>query len=190
MSIDQTLHSLFGVSKTAADILVQEYGRYFGLKTGVFRGGCLSGPAHSGAKLHGFLAYLAKCTVEGIPYEVLGYGGKQVRDNIHSFDLVNAFYHFYRRPMPGEVYNIGGGRHSNCSVLEAISLCEQVAGRRLRWKYVDRNRTGDHAWWISDVSKFRSHYPGWDWQYTLRDIIEQLVESCGRRASAADACRA
>ncbi|HZU25728.1 MAG TPA: NAD-dependent epimerase/dehydratase family protein [Bryobacteraceae bacterium] len=190
MSVDQTLHSLFGVSKTAADILVQEYGRYFGLKTGVFRGGCLTGPAHSGAKLHGFLAYLAKCTVGGLPYEVLGYGGKQVRDNIHSFDLVNAFYHFYRRPKAGEVYNIGGGRHSNCSVLEAISLCEQVAGRRLRWKYVDRNRTGDHVWWISDVSKFRSHYPGWDWQYTLRDIVEQLIESGARRAAAVDACRA
>src|SRR5579884_821712 len=177
MSIDQSMHSLFGASKIAADILVQEYGRYFGLCTGVFRCGCLTGPAHAGAELHGFLAWLVRCFAEDTPYEVFGYGGKQVRDNIHSFDLVNAFYHFFRSPRPGEVYNIGGGRHSNCSVLEAIALCEEVSGRTLRWHYVDQNRQGDHIWWISDVAKFRSHYGDWQYRYSLREIIEQLFEA-------------
>ncbi|MEW6637606.1 MAG: NAD-dependent epimerase/dehydratase family protein, partial [Actinomycetota bacterium] len=159
MSIDQSKHSLFGASKAAADMLVQEYGRYFAIKTACFRGGCLTGPNHAGARLHGFLSYLMKCTVTGEPYTVLGYKGKQVRDNIHSHDLVNAFYHFYRNPRAGEVYNIGGGRFSNCSMLEAIKLCEEIAGRRLDWIYSESNRQGDHIWWISDVSKFRSHYP-------------------------------
>ena len=177
MSLDQTTHSLFGVSKLAADLMVQEYGRYFGMKTGVFRGGCLTGPAHSGTELHGFLAYLVRCIVHGIPYKVFGYGGKQVRDNIHAYDLVNAFFQFFENPRPGEVYNIGGGRHSNCSMLEAIGLAEQFAGRELRWSYVQENRLGDHMWWISDVGKFRSHYPGWDYSYTLNDIIQQLC-SC------------
>ena len=174
MSLDQTTHSLFGVSKVAADLMVQEYGRYFGMKTGVFRGGCLTGPAHSGTELHGFLAYLIKCVVQGIPYQVFGYQGKQVRDNIHSCDLASAFFHFFENPRPGEVYNMGGGRHCNCSVLEAIELAEQVTGRTLRWRYMDENRKGDHKWWISDVSKFRSHYPGWAYAYSLREIIEQL----------------
>jgi CDP-paratose 2-epimerase len=177
MSLDQTTHSPFGASKLAADILVQEYGRYFGIKTGVFRGGCLTGPSHSGAQLHGFLAYLVKCAVNRIPYQVFGYGGKQVRDNIHSYDLVSAFWHFFQSPRAGEVYNIGGGRHSNCSVLEAIAVCEEIDGRRMQWSYNDQNRIGDHVWWISDVSKFRSQYPEWDYRFSLRETVQQLFES-------------
>ncbi|HZY66930.1 MAG TPA: NAD-dependent epimerase/dehydratase family protein [Rubrobacteraceae bacterium] len=174
MSIDQSKHSLFGASKVAADVLVQEYGRYFGMKTACFRGGCLTGPNHSGAKLHGFLSYLMKCTVTGEPYTILGYKGKQVRDNIHSYDLVNAIYHFYQNPRVGEVYNIGGGRFSNCSMLEAVELCEEIAGKRLHWTYSETNRSGDHVWWISDVSKFKSHYPDWNLQYDIRVILEQI----------------
>lgn len=174
MSIDQSKHSLFGASKVAADMLVQEYGRYFGMKTACFRGGCLTGPNHSGAKLHGFLSYLMRCTVTGEPYTVFGYEGKQVRDNIHSYDLVNAFHHFYQEPRVGEVYNIGGGRFSNCSMLEAVNLCEEIAGKKLNWSYSETNRSGDHIWWISDVSKFKSHYPDWDFKYDVRDILEQI----------------
>ena len=174
MSIDQTLHSLFGASKVAADMLVQEYGRYFGLKTAVFRGGCLTGPSHSGAKLHGFLAYLMKCAATGQPYTVLGYKGKQVRDNIHSHDLVKAFWHFYNQPRSGEVYNIGGGRHSNCSMIEAIELCEQISGRRLNWTYDETNRKGDHIWWISDTRRFEAHYPNWRLSYDVRGILEEI----------------
>jgi CDP-paratose 2-epimerase len=183
MSLDQTTHSLFGASKVAADVLVQEYGRYFGMNTGVFRGGCLTGPAHSGAQLHGFLAYLVKCAVTKTPYRVFGYRGKQVRDNIHSHDLINVFWHFHRNPRAGEVYNIGGSRHSNCSMLEAIALCEQISGVKMDWSYTDENRIGDHIWWISDVSKFQSHYPGWQYRYGLRDILEQLFVSSTIRAS-------
>ena len=142
MSIDQSKHSLFGASKVAADILVQEYGRYFGMKTGIFRGGCLTGPAHSGTQLHGFLAYLAKCVVNGNPYTVFGYKGKQVRDNIHSHDLVNMFWQFYLKPRIGEVYNAGGSRHSNCSMLEAINICEKLSGREMKWTYEENNRVG------------------------------------------------
>lgn len=174
MSIDQSKHSLFGASKTAADLMVQEYGRYFGMKTACFRGGCLTGPNHSGAKLHGFLSYLMKCTVTGEPYTVFGYKGKQVRDNIHSQDLVNALYHFYRDPCVGEVYNIGGGRFSNCSMLEAVWLCEEIAGKKLDWAYSESNRSGDHIWWISDVSKFKAHYPDWELEYDIRDILKQI----------------
>lgn len=174
MSVDNTKHSLFGVSKLAADVLVQEYGRYFGMKTACFRGGCLTGPSHSGAQLHGFLAYLMKCIVTGQPYTVFGYKGKQVRDNIHSHDLVNAFYHFYRAPRIGEVYNIGGGRFSNCSMLEGITLCQEIAGKKLNWTYAEANRIGDHIWWISNVNKFRSHFPDWDYTFTLQDILVQL----------------
>jgi CDP-paratose 2-epimerase len=174
MSIDQSKHSLFGASKVAADVLVQEYGRYFGMKTACFRGGCLTGPNHSGAKLHGFLSYLMKCTVTGEPYTIFGYKGKQVRDNIHSYDLVNAFYHFYRNPRVGEVYNIGGSRFSNCSMIEAVQLCEEIAGKWLNWTYSEANRSGDHIWWISDVSKFRSHYPDWEFEYDVRDMLEQI----------------
>ena len=174
MSIDSCKHSLFGASKVAADILVQEYGRYFSMKTASFRGGCLTGPSHSGAKLHGFLSYLMKCTMTGQPYEIYGYKGKQVRDNIHSFDLVNAFYHFYQAPRIAEVYNIGGSRFSNCSMLEAIQDCEAITGKKLNWSYVETNRIGDHIWWISDVGKFKSHYPDWELTYTVKDILKEI----------------
>ena len=177
MSIDQSKHSLFGASKVAADILVQEYGRYFGMKTAIFRGGCLTGPAHSGTQLHGFLAYLAKCVVNGNPYTVFGYKGKQVRDNIHSHDLVNMFWQFYLKPRIGEVYNAGGSRHSNCSMLEAIKICEELSGREMKWAYEENNRVGDHIWWISDVRKFKSHFPEWEYRYGIREILEEIVEA-------------
>lgn len=177
MSIDQCLHSLFGASKVAADILVQEYGRYFGMRTGVFRGGCLTGPNHSGTQLHGFLAYLMKCTVTGSGYRVFGYRGKQVRDNIHSHDLIQAFDHFYRSPRIGEVYNIGGSRYSHCSMAEAISICESIAGRPLQRTYVDENRVGDHVWYVSDVGRFQSHYPGWKLTYNVEDILREIYEA-------------
>jgi len=174
MSIDQSKHSLFGASKVAADVLVQEYGRYFNMKTAAFRGGCLTGSRHSGTKLHGFLSYLMKCTITGESYQVFGYKGKQVRDNIHSYDLVNAFYHFYQAPRVGEVYNIGGSRFSNCSMLEAIAESEAIAEKKLNWSYVEKNRIGDHIWWISDVSKFKNHYPNWELTYTVRDILKEI----------------
>jgi CDP-paratose 2-epimerase len=174
MSIDYSKHSLFGASKAAADLLVQEYGRYFGLPTVSFRGGCLTGPAHAGTELHGFLSYLMICAVSGRPYRVFGYKGKQVRDNIHSFDLVEAFVEFIRAPRNGEVYNIGGSRHSNCSVLEAIELCEEISGRKLTRSYEETNRIGDHIWWISDVRKFQKHYPAWKFRYSLRQILEEI----------------
>ncbi len=174
MSIDQTKHSLFGASKVAADVMVQEYGRYFDMKTACFRGGCLTGPNHSGTQLHGFLAYLMKCTVTGIPYSVFGYKGKQVRDNIHSADLIAAFDAFFRKPRIGEVYNIGGSRFSNCSMLEAIEMCESISGNKLDWSYKETNRIGDHIWWVSDVSKFQSHYPEWNLRYDVRKILEEI----------------
>ena len=178
MSIDQTKHSLFGASKVAADVLVQEYGRYFGMNTMCMRGGCLTGPAHAGAELHGFLAYLMRCTVEGQPYRVFGYKGKQVRDNIHSHDLVEAFWQFFQAPRVGEVYNLGGWRHSNCSMLEAIDLCQEISGRELKWTYLEDNRIGDHIWWISDVRKFQAHYPSWKYRYGLREILEEIHAAC------------
>jgi len=174
MSIDFTKHSLFGASKAAADLLVQEYGRYFDMPTVAFRGGCLTGPAHAGTELHGFLSYLMICTVTGRPYRVFGYKGKQVRDNIHSYDLVEAFVEYVRSPRSAEVYNIGGSRHSNCSMLEAIDLCEEISGRKLTWSYEETNRIGDHIWWISDVRKFQQHYPGWKFRYGLREILEEI----------------
>ncbi|TMP89285.1 MAG: NAD-dependent epimerase/dehydratase family protein [Verrucomicrobia bacterium] len=174
MSIDYTKHSLFGASKAAADVLVQEYGRYFGMPTVSFRGGCLTGPAHAGTELHGFLSYLMICAVSGRSYRVFGYKGKQVRDNIHSLDLVEAFAEFIRAPRAGEVYNIGGSRYSNCSVLEAIDLCEEICGRKLTWNYQEASRIGDHIWWISDVRKFQSHYPDWKFRYGLREILEEI----------------
>jgi CDP-paratose 2-epimerase len=177
MSIDSCLHSLFGASKVAADVLVQEYGRYFGLKTVCFRGGCLTGPNHAGAMLHGFLSYLVKCAVTGTPYQVLGHKAKQVRDNLHSADLVRAFHAFFDAPRAGEVYNIGGGRDSNCSMLEAIGLAEAATGRELRWEYVERPRVGDHVWWISDLAKLRAHYPGWKLTYDLPAIIAEIAEA-------------
>jgi CDP-paratose 2-epimerase len=180
MSIDRSLHSLFGVSKAAADLMVQEYGRYFGMPTVCFRGGCLTGPSHAGAKLHGFLSYLMRCTVTGKPYTVLGYGGKQVRDNIHSADVVAAFAAYHAAPRPAAVYNLGGGRASNCSMLEAIELCEQIAGRTLDWSLSDEARLGDHRWWVSDLSPFEADYPEWSLRYDvpalLREIYEDNVE--------------
>lgn len=176
MSIDQCTHSLFGVSKVAADLLVQEYGRYFGMSTVVFRGGCLTGPAHSGTELHGFLSYLMRCTATGQPYTVYGYKGKQVRDNIHSADLVAAFEHVARRPRSAAVYNIGGGRQVNCSMIEAIHLCEKIAGRELRWNYVERNRVGDHMWWVSDLSDFQQDYPDWSLRYGIESILQNILE--------------
>jgi len=174
MSIDQTKHSIFGASKVAADVMVQEYGRYFGLKTGVFRGGCLTGPAHSGTKLHGFLAYLVKCIAEGKTYTINGYKGKQVRDNIHSFDLVNMFWHFYKKPRAGAVYNAGGSRHSNVSMLEAIAKIENILKKKAKIKYSRQNRIGDHIWYISDVSKFKLDYPSWDFKYDIDMILKEI----------------
>ena len=174
MSIDRTKHSLFGASKVAADVLVQEYGRYFGMKTAVFRGGCLTGPGHSGAELHGFLAYLMKCAMTGRQYRIFGYKGKQVRDNIHAADLVRCFLEVARAPRPGAVYNIGGGRHSNCSMQEAIALCGEIAGKPMNTVYLDENRIGDHIWWISDTRRFQRDYPGWRRQYDVRGILEEI----------------
>ena len=176
MSIDSCLHSLFGASKVAADVLVQEYGKYFGMKTASFRGGCLTGPNHSGTQLHGFLAYLMKCTMTGTPYTVFGYKGKQVRDNIHSYDLIQAFDHFFRSPRSGEVYNIGGSRFSHCSMLEAIQICQEISGRELTHSYAEDNRIGDHMWYVSDVSKFQSHYPDWNLTLNVTDILKQIYE--------------
>ncbi len=181
MSIDHTKHSLFGASKVAADVLVQEYGRYFGMNTGVFRGGCLTGPNHSGAQLHGFLAYLMKCTMTGNHYTIFGYKGKQVRDNIHSFDLVNMFWHFYQQPRQGEVYNAGGGRFANCSMLEAIDICEKIVGKNLSYSYSETNRIGDHIWYISDVSKFKSHYPSWHWTYDIESTLSEMHSNFSKR---------
>jgi CDP-paratose 2-epimerase len=177
MSIDQTKHSLFGVSKTSADLMVQEYGKYFGMKTGVFRGGCLTGPSHAGAELHGFLSYLIKCTVHDKPYTVFGYKGKQVRDNIHSYDLITAFDEFYKSPKIGEVYNIGGSRHSNISMLEAISKIQEKVGKKLTYSISDDNRIGDHIWYISDVSKFRKDFPNWKYTYNIDMIIDEMVNA-------------
>jgi CDP-paratose 2-epimerase len=176
MSIDRSLHSVFGASKVAADVMVQEYGRYFGMKTACFRGGCLTGPNHSGTQLHGFLAFLMRCAATDTPYKVFGYKGKQVRDNIHSADLISAFDAFFRAPRPGEVYNMGGSRFSNCSMLEAIRLCEKITGRPLHWEYVEQNRIGDHIWYISDISKFRRHYPGWKLAYDVPAILREIYE--------------
>lgn len=184
MSIDQSQHSLFGASKLAADILVQEYGRYFGMKTGVFRGGCLTGPQHAGAELHGFLAYMMKCAVAGRTYRIFGYRGKQVRDNIHSSDLVSAFYHFFQSPRPGMVYNIGGSRFSHCSLREAIALCEEITGKRMQTEYIDTPRRGDHIWWVSDVSRFQSHFPTWRLTRTVKDILVEIFEHGRKRWSA------
>lgn len=177
MSLDNSKHSLMGVSKTAADLLTQEYGKYFGLKTTIFRGGCLTGPAHSGAELHGFLAYLAKCILTKRKYSIFGYKGKQVRDNIHSYDLVNAFYHVFLKPRVGEVYNIGGSRHSNVSMLEAIGKIEKITKKKANIEYVDQNRIGDHMWYISDVSKFKRHYPEWNFKYDIDMILKDVCDN-------------
>jgi len=183
MSIDNCKHSVFGASKVAADVMVQEYGRYFGIKTAVFRGGCLTGPNHSGAQLHGFLAYLMKCAINHQPYTIFGYKGKQVRDNIHSYDLVNMFWHFYNNPRSGEVYNAGGGRFANCSMLEAIQLCEEITDNKMNYSYSETNRIGDHIWYISDVSKFKGHYPDWNYTYDIRQTLAEMFLSISKRTA-------
>lgn len=182
MPLDHCMHSLFGASKVAADVLVQEYGRYFRMNTACFRGGCLTGSGHSGAELHGFLAYLVKCAVSGIPYRIIGYGGKQVRDNIHAADLVAMFREFMREPRPASVYNAGGGRERSCSVLEAIAMAEQLTGRTMDTSFEPRARMGDHQWWISSVAGFEEDYPTWTYKYTLEDIFQELIDGIGRRA--------
>jgi CDP-paratose 2-epimerase len=188
MSIDGCMHSIFGVSKAAADLMVQEYGRYFGIPTVCFRGGCLTGPSHAGAQLHGFLSYLMKCTVTGDRYTVFGYDGKQVRDNIHSSDVVRAFEAFYRAPRVASIYNLGGGRASNCSMREAIAACERISGRELDWEYSDQARAGDHRWWISDLAEWERDYPDWRLEYdletTLREIHDHNVEHWTEGAAA------
>jgi len=186
MSIDASLHSLFGVSKVAADVMVQEYGRYFGLRTACFRCGCLTGPNHSGTQLHGFLSYLMKCTLSGTPYTVFGYGGKQVRDNIHSADLIRAFDAFAQAPSPGAVYNMGGGRFSNCSMREAIALAGEIAGQALQWTYRDEPRTGDHIWWISDLTRFQTQFPHWSPTYDTAKILREIAEAEHVRAREKD----
>ena len=175
--IDRTLHSLFGASKASADLMAQEYGKYFGMKTCVFRGGCLTGPSHSGVELHGFLSYLVKVALHGGTYTVFGYKGKQVRDNIHSHDVVRAIEEFAASPRPGEVYNLGGGRQNSISMLEAISKVEQMTGKKLNWKYVDENRKGDHICYISNLAKFRSHYTNWAITVDLDEIFRQIIGS-------------
>jgi CDP-paratose 2-epimerase len=185
LRIDQSKHSLFGASKVAADVMCQEYGRYFGMNTGAFRGGCLTGPQHSGAQLHGFLAYLVRCAVTGTPYTIFGYKGKQVRDNIHSHDLVTALWAFHRDPRPGAVYNIGGSRHSNCSVLEAIELIQEMTGRQIDYTLSDGNRSGDHIWWISDVRRFQADHPEWSYSYGLREMLEEIIEAASERFAVA-----
>jgi CDP-paratose 2-epimerase len=177
MSIDQTLHSVFGVSKVAADIMVQEYGRYFGMNTACFRGGCLTGPNHAGAELHGFLAYLMKCAATGHPYTIFGYEGKQVRDNIHSADLISAFSEYWKRPTSATVYNIGGGRFSHCSMQEAIQLCQEITGREMNATYSQEPRVGDHMWWVSDTGRFRRDYPDWQQQYDVPRILREIYEA-------------
>jgi CDP-paratose 2-epimerase len=184
MSIDATLHSVFGASKVAADVMVQEYGRYFGMATSCFRGGTLTGPNHSAAELHGFLAYLMRCTMSGTKYTVHGYKGKQVRDAIHSRDLVRAFEFVMRAPKSAAVYNIGGGRMSNCSVLEAIDMCQTIAGRELAWEYSDVNRIGDHLWWIGDNGAFERDYPEWQQQEDVTSILTEMYEANRYRWSA------
>jgi CDP-paratose 2-epimerase len=173
--IDQSKHSIFGASKVAGDIMVQEYGRYFGMKTSCWRGGCLTGPAHSAAELHGFLAYLIKCCKTGRPYRVFGYKGKQVRDNIHSLDVCRVLEAYYNNPRPGEVYNLGGGRGNSVSILEAIDRAEAVTGKKMQWEYVDQNRSGDHICYISNLSKMREHFKGWDLTKSLDDIFDEIA---------------
>jgi len=177
MNIDNSKHSLFGVSKVAADVLVQEYGKYFGMKTVAFRGGCLTGPSHSGAELHGFLAYLILNAVKNKEYTVFGYKGKQVRDNIHSKDLINVFWHYFQNPKSGEVYNIGGSRYSNISILEAINFIEDIAGYKLKHKISEQARVGDHIWYISDVNKFKKHYPAWEYEYDIKKILTEMINA-------------
>jgi CDP-paratose 2-epimerase len=185
--IDRTLHSLFGASKASADLMAQEYGRYFGMKTCIFRGGCLTGPSHSGVELHGFLSYLVKVAVSGGTYNVFGYKAKQVRDNIHSYDVVRAMEEFAASPRAGEVYNMGGGRENSVSMLEAIAKIEEMSGKKLHWKYVDENRKGDHICYISDLAKFKAHYPKWEITIGLDEIFRQIIDDHMHRMQAANA---
>lgn len=181
MSVDQCKHSIFGVSKLAADIMVQEYGLYFGMNTVVFRGGCITGPNHQGAQLHGFLSYLVKCIVQDKPYTIFGYKGKQVRDNIHSYDLVNAFWHYHQAPTAGAVYNIGGGRDNAASVLESIQMINRISNRSWNnYTYTSENRSGDHIFYISDLTRFKTQYPSWTISYSLEDIVRQILQSHSR----------
>src|SRR5436190_478781 len=175
--IDQSLHSLFGASKLAGDVVAQEYGRYFGLKVGIFRGGCLTGPAHSGVELHGFISYLIQVALDGGTYNIFGYKGKQVRDQIHSYDVIRAFEEFYKNPRPGEVYNIGGGRENSASVLECIDLIEKLIDKKIKWTYVEQNRIGDHICYFSDLRKLRSHFPDWKITRSLTDICNEIISS-------------
>jgi len=174
--IDDCTHSFFGVSKTYADLIVQEYGKNVGLKTVCFRGGCITGPNHSGAKLHGFLSYLVKLSLKNKKYNIIGYKGKQVRDNLHSFDLVNCFWEFYKKPREGEIYNIGGGRYSNCSILEALQIVEKIKNIKIKKRFYNLPRVGDHIWYISNLSKFKKHYPKWKQKYNTIKIIEELID--------------
>lgn len=177
MSIDNTKHSVFGASKVAADVMCQEYGKYFGMNVGIFRGGCLTGPNHAGAELHGFLSYLVKCIVNNKPYTIFGYKGKQVRDNIHSWDLVNMFWHFHQNPKQGEVYNAGGGRENSTSILEAIDTINRISGNNWsNYTISEQNRIGDHIWYISDLRKFKTHYPEWNITISLEETIKQMVD--------------
>ena len=184
LPIDQSLHSLFGASKVAADVMVQEYGRYFGMPTCCLRGGCLTGPNHSGVELHGFLSYLVKCNLEGREYRVFGYGGKQVRDNIHSYDVARFMHEFAKNPRSGEVYNLGGGKANSCSILEAFQLVERLTGRPQQYSYADESRKGDHICYYSDLRKIRSHFPAWAVSISLEATLRQIVEACGSRRQA------
>jgi len=183
-SIDQSKHSVFGASKVAADVMVQEYGRYFGLPTCCLRGGCLTGPNHSGVELHGFLSYLMKCNVEGREYKIYGYKGKQVRDNIHAEDVVRFMYEFWQAPRTAEVYNLGGGKSNSCSILEAFRMAEDVTGRKMKFQYVDENRAGDHICYYSDLRKMKAHYPNWGITKNLPMIYQELAASWKHRLTA------
>ena len=183
-SIDQSMHSLFGASKVAADVMVQEYGRYFSMPTCCLRGGCLTGPNHSGVELHGFLSYLVRCNIETREYKIFGYGGKQVRDNMHSLDVALFMYEFYKSPRVAEVYNLGGGKENACSILEAFQMVERLTGHKQRHTYVDQNRIGDHICYYSDLSKMREHYPAWKITKSLDNIVEEIVVSWERRLAA------
>jgi CDP-paratose 2-epimerase len=184
-SIDQSKHSLFGASKVAADVMVQEYGRYFGMPTCCLRGGCLTGPNHTGVELHGFLSYLVKCNLEGRLYKIFGYKGKQVRDNIHSEDVAGLMFEFYKRPRKGEVYNLGGGKANSCSILEAFQLTEQITGKPFNYTYLEQNRVGDHICYYSDLRKIKEHFPAWNITRALRSVVQEIAESWNARASAA-----
>ena len=186
MNIDRCTHSIFGASKVAADIMVQGYGRYFGMPTVCFRGGCLTGPQHAGAQLHGFLAYLMRCTVTGDKYTIFGHQGKQVRDNIHAADVTRAFHAYHQAPKQAAVYNLGGGRESNVSMLEAIELCQQIAGRQLDYILTDEARIGDHLWYVSDMSAFQCEYPSWGLTFGIGDVLQDIYEANAERWLAAE----